>query len=93
MAVQTQATGVPVIRESLGSLTFLQYQFTSVATGDTFNPGLGNNVVSYDAVIISAPSTQADAGVAIAYNATSGVFTLYPAENSDTVSVQIFARI
>ncbi len=94
MAVQTVASGYP-IRESLGSLTLIIYSFTSVADADTFDCGMGTNVLSFWGVTNGNPVTQASAGNALTYSASTGTgtFTFYPGENSLPLLVFVLARI
>tara|TARA_R110000868_G_scaffold411521_1_gene705135 strand:+ start:1295 stop:1561 length:267 start_codon:yes stop_codon:yes gene_type:complete len=87
MAVQTAAT---TQRENAGSLTLYRFTFTSVADGDTFDSGLSTNVWGFLIEQTGNPSTQASAGISAA-NA-SGIFTLYPGENSLGATLFVFAR-
>lgn len=87
MAALTAAT---VLRESLGSLTLHIFTFTSVADTDTFASGLGTNVVSYWDQETSNVSTQSSAGGAIANS--SGNFTFYPGEDSNSWVLFVLAR-
>lgn len=86
-------TATNTYRESVGSMTLLVYTFSSVSTGDTFASGLGSNALFYNAIITQLPTTQASAGYGVGYNSTTGVFTLYPGENSDSAALQVLARV
>lgn len=88
MAALTAAT---TTRENVGSLTLMIYTFTSVADTDTFASGLGTNVVSYWDQETSNVSTQASAGGAITNS--SGNFTFYPGEDSNSWVLFVLARI
>jgi len=87
MAVQTAAT---TLRENVGSLTLMVYNFTSVATGDTFNTGLGTNIFKVWGQQ-SSISTQASTGISIS-NA-SGTLTLKPGEDSNAWDIFVLCRI
>ncbi len=87
MAVQTAAS---VTRENLGSLTLMVFNFTSVATGDTFVTGLGTNIVKFWGSQTSI-STQASTGISIS-NA-SGTLTLKPGEDSNAWDIFVLARV
>lgn len=93
MAALTVASGYP-IRESFGSLTFYIFRFSSVADADTFASGLGANVVAFWLTLRDNPATQASAGAAATYSATTsgGTFTLYPGEDSLINELYVLAR-
>lgn len=86
MAVQTAAT---TLRENVGSLTLIIYTFTSVTTGDTFNTGLGGNIVGFFGTNNSI-TTQASAGFVISNS--SGTLTLKPGEDGNSQTVYVLAR-
>ena len=87
-------TASAVKRESLGSLTLIAVEFTSVnggsSTGDTYASGLGTNVVAYWCNCGTLPATQVQQGVNVTN--TSGTFTISPAVNSSAVTLFILAR-
>lgn len=88
MAVQTAAT---TIRENLGSVTLLIFNFTSVADGDTFASGLGSNIVGFWAGTDGNPVTQASAGNGVTNS--SGNFSFFPGENSLGLDLFVLARV
>ena len=83
------ATLSTTIRESVGSLTLLIYTLTSVADADTFNSGLGANVVGYWANG-EAGETAGDEGVNVTNS--SGTFTLN-LKTTGTVDLFVLARV
>lgn len=87
MAAQTAAS---TVRTNLGAVTLLVYTFTSVATGDTFNTGLGTNLLWVWGQTGSI-TTQASAGVVISNS--SGTLTLKPGEDSNSLTVFCLANV
>lgn len=94
MAVQTVATNYP-LRLNMGSSTLVIYSFTSVADADTFDCGMGTNVVSFWAQTNGNPATQTSAGNGTTYSASTGTgtFTFYPGENSLGLLLFVVATI
>lgn len=86
MAVQTAAS---TLRENVGSLTLIVFNFTSVATGDTFNTGLSTNIVKVWGQQNSI-TTQASTGISISNS--SGTLTLKPGEDSNGWDIFVLAR-
>lgn len=63
-----------------GQGVFRVFKFTTCSDGDTWAGPTG--VKAHWAQGTGNPSTQTSAGIAVAYNATTGSFTFYPGENS-----------
>lgn len=87
MAVQTAAT---TLRENVGSLTLMMFSFTSIADSDTFDSGLGTNIVHSWVQGAGNPVTQASAGVNI--TRSGGVYTFFPGEDSLAANLFVLAR-
>lgn len=78
MAAITPAT---VNRVNVGSMNMLIANFTTVSDTDTWSSGI-NAIAGKWVDGNGNPATQTSAGVNSTFNATTGVFTFYPAENS-----------
>lgn len=68
----------------------ITYNFTTVNDGDTFNVGKGKTSVIYQ--MLGNPSTQTDAGDAIAYVSSTGVVTCYPGVDGLGGALRVFPR-
>ncbi len=89
MAVQTAAT---TIRESMGSLTYHIFTFTSVSSGDTFATGLGTQIVGFwaqgtanvgtGANLASANLTNASGTLTVSGSITSLALTIFVVSKS-----------
>lgn len=66
------------------------YVFTTAADADTLNVGKGKTSIQYQ--IVGNPTTQASAGSAFTYDATTGVLTVYPGENSLGGQVRVYPK-
>lgn len=88
MAANTPST---VQRESNGSNTLYIYTFTSLADGDTYNTGLGTNILTggYWANSEVSSETPGDEGVNVANS--SGTLT-FNSKTTGLVNVFVLAR-
>ncbi len=80
-----------IMRENAGSVNVIRAVFstTTLADTDTWTqtvPGY----VSHEFAQTNNPTTQASAGVSVAYS--SGVFTFYPGEDAATGALRIIVR-
>ena len=76
-------------RESLGSLTLHIFNFSSIADADTYDTGLGTNVVGYWANGQTNESTAGDEGVAVSNS--SGTMTI-ALKTTGAVNLYVLAR-
>jgi len=86
MAALTAAT---TLQENLGSVNLYQYTFSTMATGDTFNTGLGGAIFAVWGQQ-SSITTQASTGISISNSA--GTLTLKPGENSNAWTIFVLAK-
>ena len=77
-------------RHSMGDTILMRYQFTTVATGDTFVTGLGTQIIDFWGNQTSI-STQASTGISISNS--SGTLTLKPGENSNAWTIFVMAQV
>ena len=66
--------------------------FADLDDGDTWVSGLDSNVVGWIAQDADNPSTQTSVGIAVTYTASTGTFTLYPAEDNKVGYLYVFIR-
>jgi hypothetical protein len=86
MAALTAAT---TLQENVGSLNLYKYTFTTMATGDTFNTGLGGAIYAFWGQQGSI-TTQASTGISISNSA--GTLTLKPGEDSNSWTIFVLAK-
>ena len=83
------ATLSSTTRESFGSMTLYIYKLTSVATDETYDTGLGTNIIGYWA----NGETNVTAGEeGINVSNSSGTLTFYLNGDTQTVDVFVLAR-
>jgi len=85
MAALTAAT---TLRENLGSVNLYQYTFSTMATGDTFNTGLGGAIFA----VWGQPSITTQASTGISISNSAGTLTLKPGENSNAWTIFVLAK-
>jgi hypothetical protein len=87
------AAAVPDVVKNMGAcgdstLLYVHFPDTTDDT-NTWASGLGTRVVSYWASVEGDPTTQASVGIAVEYTASTGTFTLHPAEDETPIALYI----
>lgn len=90
MSAITIAAGATIIRESMGSMTYVQIPLTTLSTSDTYNLGIGAPVVN---AIIEGNSTSAgtSTGGDATYSASTGLVTIITA-NQGSIDLILYMR-
>lgn len=90
MSAITLAANAVVIRESMGSLTYLQIPLTTVSTSDTYAIGANLPIVNVDVQgdsVSAGTSTSGDA----TYSSSTGNITIVSA-NQGAITLVVFMR-
>lgn len=85
MAAKTPSS---VRQVSAGDLSLKIAKFSSIDDADTYDSGLGSNVVAYYYQVTADPTTNTSAGCNVAES--SGTFTFYPGVDSLTGTLFIY---
>lgn len=82
-----------IITANAGTYDLIIAKFGStLAATNTWASGLTNRVVSWWATAVDTPGTQTNAGVAVAYAQSTGIFTFTPDEDSQAVNLHILVN-
>lgn len=90
LLTQTAAQAAATVRESMGSMTYIQIPLTTGSTSDTYNVGTNLQVVN---AVVEGNSTSAGTsyGGDATYSATTGLVTIISA-NQGSVDLILYVR-
>ena len=83
-------TSLPIVRENLGSLTYIQIGVNTVSNNDTYSLGVSLPVVNVDVTGNSTTSGVSNAGDAT-YNSSTGLITIV-SPNQGSIDLIIYMR-